>query len=187
MTLVAGLIAWFVYSYNKRDKKIEAASILLNEIHVAEREIEKIKQNKIISDYTFILPSNHWGELQHLFIKNFYYDEIRIISDFFKACSLAEESINLYRSYLPRAMDRKAGEIQSKLLDIAERSSSKEEYEKEKERILKIFHEEAYWFLPNAPKEKLINFVTNINLISLTSIGITLKNIRDAKWYQISI
>lgn len=186
-TLITGLVAWFIYLYNKRDRKIEAANILLNEIYVAEREIDNIKQSKTISDYTFILPSNHWGDFQHLFVKNFDSDELRRISDFFKACFLAEESVNLHRLYLPRAMDQKTRNIQDKLLDLIEKTTDEETYEKEKKRILKIFHEEAYCFLPNAPREKLFEYLQNISPISLTSIGVKLKNIRDAEWYQISI
>ncbi len=186
-TLVAGLVAWVIYLYNKRDKKIEAANIILNEIYVAEREIDNINKNKSISDYTFILPSNHWDEFQHLFVKNFDSDELRKTSDFFKACSLAEESVNLFKSYLPRAMDQKARYIQDKLLDLMEKNTDKKEYEKEKERILEIFHEESYWFLPSAPKEKLFDYMQNINPVSMTSIGVKLKNMRDSRWYKISI
>lgn len=186
-TLIAGSVAWLIYLYNKKDRKVEAATILLDEIRIAEREIDNIKKNKAISDYTFILPSNHWDEFQHLFVKNFDPDEMQKISDFFKACSLAEESTKLLRSYLPASMDQKVRNIQDKLLELIEKTTNKEEYEKEKERILKIFHDENYWFLPNAPKEKLIDYLQNINQLSLTSIGVKLKNIRDAKWYQLSL
>ncbi len=186
-TLATALTALIIYLYNRRDRKVEAASILLNEINIAEREINNIKQNKAISDYTFIIPSSHWEEFQHLFTKNFDSDELRVISDFFKSCSLAEESTSLLKSYLPIATNKKSTYVQEKLLDLMEKYAETKEYEKEKDRILKIFHAENYFFLPNDPKTKLVEYTQNINSISLTSIGTKLKDIRDAKWYRILI
>jgi len=84
-------------------------------------------------------------------------------------------------------MNQKTKNIQDKLLNIIEKTTSKEEYEKEKEKILDIFHKEEYCFLPHTPRKKLFNYLQNINFISQTSIGEKFKNIRDAKWYSLFI
>lgn len=186
-TLVTGVVAWFVYLYSKRDKKIESATIILNDIFLAEKEINNIKKNKIISDYSFILPSNHWNEAQHLFVRDFDSDELNKISEFFKSCSLAEESLKSVRSYLPISMDQKTRVIQEKLLELAETSNSEEEYQTKKEKILQLFHSEEYWFLPSTPSNKLISFLENVEQLSLGSVGIKLKQIRDAKWFSFRV
>lgn len=186
-TLVTGVVAWFVYLYSKRDKKIEIATIILNDIFLAEREINNIKKNKVINDYSFILPSNHWNESQHLFVKDFDSDELNKISEFFKACSLAEESLKLIRSYLPISMDQKTRAIQEKLLELACTADNKAVYESKKQKILEVLHSEEYWFLPNAPTQKLIDFLQNVEQLSLSSIGVKLKNIRDTKWFSVRV
>ncbi|QSH39059.1 hypothetical protein JXR01_01975 [Candidatus Kaiserbacteria bacterium] len=186
-TLVAGLFVWLIYIYGKRDKKKEAATILLNEIYTAEREMNNIKKNKIVSDYTFILPSNHWNDFQHLFTKNFDADEMNKMSEFFKACSLAEESIKLIKSYLVIAMDQKSRVIQDELITLIGKSEDFNVYKEEKEKILNIFHKEDYWFAPSAPKEKLFDYLENIDQLSLSSVGGKLKSIRDSRWYKLTI
>jgi hypothetical protein len=186
-TLITGLVAWFVYLYGKRDRKIEIATILLNEIFVAEREINNIKKNKIISDYVSVLPSNHWEINQHIFVKNFDVDELSKISEFYKSCSLAEDSLKSIRSYLPVSMDQKTRSIQGKLLELMTDSASNIEYEEKKKKILDLFHTEDYWFLPNAPTQKLIEYIQNIEQLSISSIGMKFKKVRDSKWYKIII
>jgi len=186
-TLLAGSLALLVYLYSKRDRKIEATNIILNEIYTAEREIKNIKNNKIITDYSFILPSNHWDQYQHLFVKNFDPDEINKISDFFKACSLAEESIKLIKSYLIIAMDQKSRNIQDKILNLMGDNDYKTNYELKRDEILKVFHNENYFFMPNAPKEKLFDYLKNINELSVSPVGTKLKNIRNSKWYRIIV
>ncbi|MFA5155054.1 MAG: hypothetical protein WC453_01325 [Patescibacteria group bacterium] len=187
-TIFTGLVAWLVYLYSKRDKKIEAANILLNEIYTAEREIKKIKESKAISDYSYILPSNHWNELQHLFVKNFDSNEINKISDFFKSCSLAEESIKLIKSYLITAMDQKSRVAQNHIFDWAEKANGDEKnYNSLKEGVLNIIHKEEYYFMPNAPKQQLFDYLQNISKLSVGSVGIKIKNIRDSRWYKIKV
>ncbi|MCB9818611.1 hypothetical protein H6788_00275 [Candidatus Nomurabacteria bacterium] len=186
-TLITGLVAWSVYLYNKRDRKIELATIILNDILLAEKEINNIKKSKVVTDYSFILPSNHWNEAQHIFVKDFDSDELNKISEFFKACSLAEESLKLIRSYLPISMDQKTRVIQEKLVELADTTDDKAEYETRKGKILEVLHSEEYWFLPNAPSKKLIDFLQNVEQLSLGSIGVKLKKIRDAKWYNFKV
>jgi hypothetical protein len=186
-TLLAGTIAWIIYLYGKRDKKIEAATILLKEIHSAEREIENIKKNKVITDYSSILPSNHWEYVQHLFVRTFDTDELGKVTEFFKSCYLAEESLKLIRSYLPISMDQKTRSIQEKLIQLIADSTDKTDYEAKKKKILDLFHAENYWFLPNTPAQKVIDYIHNIDQLSLSPVGIKLKKIRDAKWYKITI
>lgn len=43
VTLLVGLLAYFVYVWQKRDTKINAARVILSEIRNAEKEIEIIK------------------------------------------------------------------------------------------------------------------------------------------------
>ena len=183
-TLATGGIAWLIYIINRKVAKKEAAIILLNEIESAEREINTIKINRDINDYTSILPFSHWNDFQHLFVKDFDASELSKINNFFKSCKLAEESIRLYSSYLVNAMEEKSRIIQVKLLDLMEKTPNAAQYEVEKNRILSIFHSESYYFVPHTPKQKLFDYLDNLNEISLTIIGIKFKKIIHRKWYQ---
>lgn len=186
-TLVTGMVAWLVYLYNKRDRKIEIATIILNDIVAAEREIHNIRTNKVVNDYTYILPVNHWEESQHIFIKNFDSDELSRISNFFKICSLTEESLKLMRSYLPIAMEQKVRVTQDKLIELASNTNDKSEYASKKSKVLGVFEPEDYWFSPNTPRLNLINFLQDVEQLSLSSIGTKFKIIRDTKWFKIRV
>lgn len=187
ITLITGLLAWLIYLYKKRAEKKEIVTILLNEIRTAEKEISKLQKSNLVTDYTFILPSNHWNNSQHLFTNNFDSDEMDKISEFFIACNLAEKSLKSIKSNVDIAITQKSRTIQDKLLELISNSDNEASYKIEKEKIIKKYEAESYFFEPSDPKNKLVNHLANIDQLLTSSIGIKLKNIRDAKWYNITI
>ncbi len=174
-TIVAGFIALVVYLLHKRDEKINAARIILSEIRNAEQQISRIKDDGVISDFSSILPFNSWKKHAHLFVKVFDRDELDLVNNFYISCTLAETEINRLKSFLPLAMEEKAKALQRQLIDLAK--EEKENYENIKKDIHELVHKEDYWFLPNAPKEKLLHYLSNIQLITTTTAGKKLKDI----------
>ena len=174
-TIIAGLVAIVVYWLHKRDEKINAARIILSEIRNAEQQISKIKNDGIVSDFSSILPFNSWQKYAHLFVKIFDRDELDLVNNFYIASTLSEVEINRLKSFLPLAMEEKAKVLQQRLIDFAKEGSEK--YEENKKALQDIAHKENYWFLPNAPKDKLLHYLSNIQFVTSTTAGKKLKDI----------
>jgi hypothetical protein len=174
-TIVAGLVAIVVYWMHKRDEKINAARIVLSEIRNAEQQISKIKNDGVVSDFSSILSFNSWQKYAHLFVKILDRDELDLVNNFYIASTLAEIEINRLKSFLPLAMEEKAKEIQKQLINFAK--EGKDKYETTKKDVLEIIHKEDYWFLPNTPKDKLLHYLSNIQIITPTTAGQKLKKI----------
>lgn len=174
-TIIAGLVAIVVYWMHKRDERINATRIILSEVRNAEQQISKIKNDGIVSDFSSILQFNSWQKYAHLFMKALDRDELDLINNFYIACTLAETEINRLKSYLPLAMEEKAKALQQQLVDLAK--DEREKYKEAKDAIHKVVHEENYWFLPNAPKDKLLHYLGNIQIVTPTTAGQKLKKI----------
>jgi hypothetical protein len=176
-------MAWWIYRQTKAGQKTDAAIILLSEIKNAESTVDNIKQNKVINDYTSILPSNSWYKYKHLFVKDFDTDEIKLLDFFFLNCSLSEEQIKIFKNYESLAKEEEVKIIQHKLLELADKhkDGGKIElnigYQQHKNLILEIFHNETYWFQPNASKNKVVEYISTIKPIINTSVGVKLKKI----------
>jgi len=177
-TLIAGSAALIVYWLHKRDRKVEAAKIILSEIRNAEQQINKIKKDGIITDFSSILHFNNWQKYNHLFVKDLDRDELDLINSFYAACILAEAEIERLKGFLPLAMVEKAQKIQAKLVDLADKhKNNSDQYKKDKESVLAIIEKEEYWFEPHAPKNKLLHYLKNILFVTTTTAGAELKQI----------
>ena len=180
--LVIGAFAAFgVYYWQKKDEKKKAALVLLMEIRNAELQIQHLKESGAISDYSSILPSSSWQKFGYIFVKDFDRDELVLVNNFYNSCQLAETEIKQLRDALSVAMNEKMKIIQHKLLELMANATDKESYTTQKEKLLDLFHKEDYWFLPNAPKEKLLRYLQNIILVMTSSAGQKLKKIAGMK------
>jgi hypothetical protein len=184
-TILTGLIAWLIYENTKANQKINAAIIILSEIQNAELAIDSIKQNKIINDYTSVMPNNSWYQYKHLFVKDFDVDGVKLLDFFFLNCSLSENQIKIFKNYETLAREEEVKIIQHKLLELADKYKdggkieSNNEYVKHKNAILEIFHNETYWFQPNAAKNKVVEYISTIKPIINTNVGVKLKKIAN--------
>jgi cbb3-type cytochrome oxidase subunit 3 len=96
VTLIAGAIAWFIYSAQKKDHKRNAANSILLEIQGGEAAITKVRdavQKDHLDVDISILPSESWSSNKHLFVRDFDNDEWETISDFYNKTSLVDEAI----------------------------------------------------------------------------------------------
>lgn len=180
--LVVGAFAAFgVYYWQKRDEKKKAARVLLMEIRNAETEIKNLKEISVVSDYSSVLPASNWGKYNHLFVKDLDRDELTLVNNFYNSCQLVENEIKQLRGALSVAMEEKMKIIQVKLLELIDKEENEESYKKQKERILELFHKEDYWFLPSAPREKLLRYLQNISFVTTSTAGQKFKKIADLK------
>ncbi len=90
VTLLTGSVAWLVYTSQKRDKKINAARIILSEIRTAEEAIDEIKSDleSVKKDFPSVLPINSWEKYAYLFVSDFDQDQISEVNNFYNNCSV---------------------------------------------------------------------------------------------------
>ncbi len=97
ITLIAGLVALYVYQKQKQDHKRGAANSVFLEIQHIERCLPKVKEairrgglNNL--DFTLI-RDDAWSRYSHLFSGNFDQVEWEVITDFYLNARLLDESI----------------------------------------------------------------------------------------------
>lgn len=178
-TILTGGIVILVFCLNKREERMRAARIILMEIRNIEAAILKIKETGVVNEYT-VFPQSSWEKFNHLFAKRMDRDEMDLLDKFFITAKLTKITVERINNFLPLQNEQKAWHIQEKLVDFASKLSA-EDYEKEKNKFLEIIHKENYWFLPDDPKEKIITYIRNINLVSGSIAMSKLKKIARIK------
>lgn len=184
-TIITGLIALLLYYLSKRSYKSNAARIILAEIRVAESSVAKIKETKVINDYTSIMSRSSWNDYKHLFVRDIDSDELKNIDVFYLHCSLAEKQIGIYVNFDTIGSNERAKIIQHKLLELADtykdggQPNSNIQYQEHKNKILEIFHHEPYWYEAYAPKNKVIEYISAIQLVLNTTAGEKLRKISN--------
>ncbi len=101
ITLIAGSVAFYLYTKQRADSKIDAANIVLLEIQNAERILGQVAEsvrggslpNKLL------LPTESWSKYKYLFVRDFDRDEWDAISEFYSGCELYDEAVR-YNSSL---------------------------------------------------------------------------------------
>lgn len=177
--LLTGLMALVIYFVNKTSEKKDAARIIINEIRLAEKAIVEIKNSKMITELSVILPNNTWQFKKHLFLKNLDQDELDLINDFYYKCAHAERYRKLVYDIRNNAINTKASYLQQKLVDSMYESckSEKDNYAAIKKMLIDKANNETWLFTPNTPMESIIQYIENITPISPTNVGKVIKKI----------
>jgi hypothetical protein len=85
VTFVVGFLAIYLYIKQKKDRKRDAARLIMQEIRYAEQQIRHAKTTEP-STYSLaikLLPTNSWNENIHLFTKDLKETELDLISAFY--------------------------------------------------------------------------------------------------------
>jgi len=179
--LITGAIAIVLYHLERHREKSNAAKIILQEIRRAENSINNVR-NLCPLETISVLPTNSWGKYQHLFLSDLDQDELGLISNFYELCSVIDKEVRNHQASLRIANDEKRKVIQKKLLDLAGESGGDEaKYKGARDKILKIFHEETYFFKPHAPDSIISRCIPNIKDVTTSSCGEKLKFIARIK------
>lgn len=97
VTLIAGLVAYFLYRKRIKDGKKDAANILLLEIQNAERQLkaarEQMTKNNVLIDDAYVMPTESWGQYKYLFVRDFDRDEWDTLNSFYEKCGLFDEAV----------------------------------------------------------------------------------------------
>lgn len=82
-TILAGLIALFVYRKQKSDTKRAAALLIFHEIVYADQIAKNAGEIEGIKYYLRLLPSQNWLMNKHLFTPDFNREELQLIDQFY--------------------------------------------------------------------------------------------------------
>ena len=132
LTLVTGLIAWWVYSHQLRLRKKEAAIVLINEILYIENAISEREKLNPYNELNNIAPTCSWDNNFQLFARSLWKESFQLLNSFFIKSRAAQHELEKLRAYYHESNLQKARSTQELLIDLSRKfaNKSKEEYEK---------------------------------------------------------
>lgn len=180
---IVGTSAIYLYITQKNDKKRDAANIVLMEIRHAEKMIDQIRGGGTIEMLQTLLLTNKWSKYNYLFIEDLDRDELDLINNFYNQCSLIDNSLTqLSISY---QLKQKSDHIHNALADLAieeiKLSGNLETFQIKAQKFLQIMENFGYKFNPLDPQQKIISALGNIQKITTSPAGNTLKKIAKLK------
>jgi len=191
ITFIVGSLAFYIYTKQKADEKVNASISILFEIRNAEEKIEIIREklnsnNKI--DLPSVLPVNSWIKYSHLFAKDFDEDELKLLNIFYNSCSSVEDLINKQNDFIwvaakerAKTAQRLLGEIHVEFQrDISAGMTTTDagnKFKNEKEGITKFYCDEDYFYAPQKAEDGLKFEVARFQKITTTTCGAKLKNL----------
>ena len=127
-TLLVGTAAYVVYRIQQRDRKREAANIILLEIQSAERILQLIKKGLAKDPPTLppdlrLLPNESWSKNNYLFIKDFDRNEWDSLTDFYNKCMLLDETIRYNNASFWNDVEQIRSNKQRILADLSKESA----------------------------------------------------------------
>ncbi len=189
VTLLTGSVAWLVYTSQKRDKKINAARIILSEIRTAEEAIDEIKSDleSVKKDFPSVLPINSWEKYAYLFVSDFDQDQISEVNNFYNNCSVIQDAIKRDDSYFWLAADSTSQAALSKQIELIYESMKdpkKEDYSIDIEKLVKLstsvldsFTRNPYVYIPQRTLVIIKSRLVKINKITTSTTGVKLKRL----------
>ena len=93
VTFVVGFLAIYIYVKQKKDRKRDAAKLILQEIRYAEQQIRNFRIAQSYSLASKLLPTNSWNNNIHLFVKDLEETEIDMISAFYSKATYIDSLI----------------------------------------------------------------------------------------------
>ncbi|NGX53627.1 MAG: hypothetical protein K1000chlam4_00343 [Chlamydiae bacterium] len=177
VTITVGSVAWLIYYLQKRDKKREAAAIILMEIRLAEKRIEEIKRSKRINPNIFspLLISTRWNEYNHFFVNNLDKDEMDAIDNFYNDCITIDRSIE--QRSASKQLEQKSQAFHATLSKLAVKATDQDNFEQEKNKYIKIIVPDKALLSADLPQQIIQDIINNITPITNSNIGYKLKKI----------
>lgn len=189
----AGVVTFIVYLRQKRDKRIQAARLLLIEIRTAEERIAQIKDRVEAgsgdSDFPSVFPTKSWKIYSHLFISDFDQDEIKAIASFYDYGEIIEEFAKRNNDFFWVTTEERSRVIQQKLADLvfhtkypatppAEESPTPEIHLINlKQSLLDAFANDTYTYTPVKTINEIKKYIVKVEKLTTSSVGIRLKRL----------
>lgn len=187
-TVVTALVAWFVYKWQKDDKKVNAAKKILFELRKAEKAIDLLKRNECnldIIEKVRIMDGNIWDRESYLLISEFDTDEFDSLSQFFDDCKQVHLLLAKYENFFWVSTESKAGHLQvvaidhlrSEINDGRVTEQNMTSYKDYKNKLMSTLSDEGVPFIPRKIQNDLKAITNRVTPITSTNIGMKLKSI----------
>jgi hypothetical protein len=193
ITLIVGLVAYYLYLRQKIDFKKDAANIILLEIQNAERSLnhvkEALREGRMPRDI-FLMQTESWSKYRYLFVRSFDQNEWDTVTLFYDRCHLYDEAVKYNNTFFPKNEEQVRISLQRVVTEYL-----KEAYETEGEiervklltkaaDFINFYLRQSHLLIydPQKPINDAKIYVENIqNNLSQTSIGQKLKKIAKIK------
>lgn len=205
ITLLAGLVALFIYFKQKDDEKKDIAKILFIEITNAENILKTAKvnlDNSLPSDFalsTKSMPTESWSKNKYLFVREFDRLEWDEITEFYNKAELFDQAVEHNKSLFRRneeqirinldrmlAIFTQENPIDVSIIDT--NLKEKKKWENFQKTIDKFYYQfmrgifPNYFYRPDKPINDAKLYLSNINLqISSSTVCIKLKKLANIK------
>ena len=180
-TFIVGCFAIGLYIQQKIDQKRDSANVILSEIRYAEGLIDRFKTAGVSTDITYqLLPNNHWGKYNFLFIKDLDQDETTEINNFYNQCFILDKALDQISVY--HELKHKSQVVHQTLSTIAKESLGNEQiFKTNKKAYLEIIEKDPYVFRADAPINAVVKTLNNIRFVTTSTAGSKLKDIAGQK------
>jgi hypothetical protein len=180
VTLIVGSVALFIYFFQKRDKKREAANILILEIKQAENALRSFMDIGAVNQETIILPNNGWQTYHHLFINDLSPEERGLLTRFYTSCETMETALRRMKNYWVLGNEERIRITQQHLYNAKEVSEA---------TIKELDGENHFWgnsvyYAPNFDKTILADITSRMEHIINTPCWTKLEKIAKKSWLQ---
>lgn len=120
VTLFVGLFAIYLYKKQRKDNKINAAKLIIQEIRYAEQQIRNARmlaQNRYYLANR-LLPTNNWDNNIHFFVRDLLENQIDLISQFYSQAAYLDKVIGIIsdeknKTYVVRIQGTTPGQLVS--------------------------------------------------------------------------
>jgi len=190
-TFIVGSLAFYIYTKQKSDEKINAATTLVLEIRNAESKIDIVidkldKKNTI--DLPSILPTNSWRKYSHLFVKDFDLDEIQLLNTFYSSCEIIEDLATRQNNFVWITTEERAKTVQDVLAKIHDDFQvdtinqlplAQSKFDARKHALDQFYGNETLSYAPDKILKGLKFQTENLKRVASTPCGVKLKKLAD--------
>jgi hypothetical protein len=208
VTLAVGIAAYSVYSKQKRDSKRDAANIILLEVEAAQAQLDKVSADKPFippdQQSVYLMKTASWDKYKYLFVRDFDRDEWDKITLFYINCQAYDQAVRFnkisteknqqaVRENLQRILtDHAAKYVEDTISKPGKPSSatpqSEQQYLAERQEYIEQLVGEKgqiFTYVPKQSESDAKRALNNLETsLSITSVGIKLKNIVNKKFLK---
>ena len=191
--------------WQKSDNKRFAANAILFELKNAEKSIKQAKDNlkkDILSEELFTMQYESWSKYRHLFVKDFDRDEWDNITDFYNKCQLFDETVRYNKTFFQKNEEqirinkqRIIADYTKEAVDEAMKIKDTDPEKNEKTSAISVKfidrtkrfddtylgRQDLVMYSPTKPITDAKMYLDDLNKITNTNIGTTLKKIAKVK------
>lgn len=170
VTLVAGLIALWVYQLNKKHRQQDAAILIVMDIRRAEQAQRSLMEKGSIDRTMKPFPTSaNWLKGKHLFARTLVVDDLALIDRFFDGCEEIESARLSMVALFQATLLAKATASQEQLIELS-KIADETERARQHDAVVAASKAAGYYFDADEPKERVAKVLLSMGRPS-TSVG----------------